>query len=118
MLELSSFFRTENKLKSHEKVCKNKQNCGIAIPSEKDNILDFNQNSKSDKMPYITYADIESLIKKTNGSVNIMENSWTTKIGEQIPCRYSMSTIWAFDNIENKHNFYLWEDSIKSFVFL
>ena len=71
MLELSSFFRTENKLKSHEKVCKNKQNCGIAIPSEKDNILDFNQNSKSDKMPYITYADIESLIKKTNGSVKI-----------------------------------------------
>ena len=75
MLELSSFFRTENKLKSHEKVCKNKQNCGIAIPSEKVNILDFNQNSKSDKMPYITYADIESLIKKTNGSVNILENS-------------------------------------------
>ena len=73
MLELSSFFRAENKLKSHEKV--GKKNCGIAIPSEKDNILDFNQNSKSDKMPYITYADIESLIKKTNGSANILENS-------------------------------------------
>ena len=27
--------RTENKLKSHEKVCKNKNFCGIAMPSEK-----------------------------------------------------------------------------------
>ena len=31
----------------------------------------------------------------------------TTKIGEHIPCGYSMSTIWAFDHIENKHTLYL-----------
>ena len=29
------------------------------MSSEKDNILEFNQNTKSDKMPYIVYADIE-----------------------------------------------------------
>ena len=37
---------------------------GIPIPSENDNILEFNQYMKSDKMPYIIYSDIESLIKK------------------------------------------------------
>ena len=57
-------FRTENKLKSHEKSYKNKDFCGIAMSSEKDNILEFNQYMKSDKMPYIIYADIESSIKK------------------------------------------------------
>ena len=31
-------FRAENKLKSHEKVCKNKDFCGIALASEKDNV--------------------------------------------------------------------------------
>ena len=45
-------FRTENKLKSQEKVCQNKDFCGIVMPSEKDNILEFNQIMKSDKMPY------------------------------------------------------------------
>ena len=35
-------FRTENKLKSLEKVCKNKDFCGIVMPSEKDKILEFN----------------------------------------------------------------------------
>ena len=34
------------------------------MPSEKDNILEFNQYVKYDKMPCIIYADIESLIKK------------------------------------------------------
>ena len=57
-------FRTENELKSHEKVCKNKDFCGNVMPSEKVNILEFNQYMKSDKMPHIDYADIESLIKK------------------------------------------------------
>ena len=96
-------FRTENKLKSHEKVCKNKYFCGILMPSEKDKILEFNQYMKSDKMPYTIYADIESLIRKIGGCANNPENSSTTNIGEHIPCGYSMSTIWAFDHIENKH---------------
>ena len=80
--------RTENKLKSHEKVCKNKDFFGIVMPSEKDKILEFNQYMKSDKMPYIIYAVIESLTIKIDGCVNNPENSSTTKIGEHIPCRY------------------------------
>ena len=57
-------FRTENKFKSHEKVCKNKDFCGIVMPSEKTKILEFKHHMKSNKMPYIIYADIEPLIKK------------------------------------------------------
>ena len=44
-------FRTENKLKCHEKVCRNKDFCGIVMPSEKGNILEFNQHMKSEKIP-------------------------------------------------------------------
>ena len=43
-------FRAENKLKCHEKVCKNKDFCGIVMSSEKHNILEVNQYMKSDKM--------------------------------------------------------------------
>ena len=53
------------------------------MPSEKD-ILEFNQYMKSDKMPYIVYVDIESLIKKIDGCANNPEKSLTTKIGEYI----------------------------------
>ena len=40
-------FRTENKHVSQEKLCKNQDFYGIAMPSEKDNILEFNQYMKS-----------------------------------------------------------------------
>ena len=77
-------FRTENKLKSDEKVCKNKGFCGIVMPLEQDNILESNQHMKSDKMPCIIYADIESLIRKIDGCANYPEKSSTTKIGQHI----------------------------------
>ena len=43
------FFRKKNKFKSHEKVFKSKDFCGIVMPSGKDNILQFNKYIKSDK---------------------------------------------------------------------
>ena len=73
------------------------------MPSDKDNMLEFNEYMKSDKMPYTIYTDVEFLIKKIDECANNPENFSTTKIGEHIPCGYSMSTIWAFDNLQNKH---------------
>ena len=47
-----------------KKVWINKDSCWIIMPSEKDNILEFNQYNKLDQMSYIAYADLESLITK------------------------------------------------------
>ena len=56
---------------------------------------------KSDKMPYIIYANIESLIRKIDVCANNLKKLSTVKVGEHIPCGYSKSTIWEFDHIEN-----------------
>ena len=69
------------------------------MPSEKYDLLEFNQYMKSDKMPYIIYSDIKSLIRKINGCANNPENSSSTKIGQHIPRGYLISTIWGFDQI-------------------
>ena len=62
-------------------MCKATYFCETIMPSEKDNILEFNQFMKSDKIPYIIYGDIESLIRKwIDGCVNNAENSSVTKI--------------------------------------
>ena len=45
---------------------------------------------KSDKIPGIIYADIESLIKKTDGCANYPEKSSTTTLKGHIPCGYSI----------------------------
>ena len=68
--------------------------------SEGNNILEFNQYTKSDKVPHIIYVDIEALIKTIDGCAN---NSKNEQIGEYIPRRYSTSSMWVFDHIENIH---------------
>ena len=52
------------------------------------------------------------MIKKTDWCP---EKSSTIKLGGHVPCRYSMSTIWAFDNIENKHILDRGENCMKKF---
>ena len=70
-------FATENKLESHKKVCENKdfENKDFLItPSEDTKILKFNHYQKSDKAPFIIYADLECMIEKTDGYKNHPEN--------------------------------------------
>ena len=98
-------FRTENKLKSHEKAYKVKDFCIIEMPSEKNKILKPNQQTKSEKIPKAIYADIKYLVKKINSCENNPQIS-STKIGEHITCGYLLSVIWRFDHIENKQSLY------------
>ena len=69
---------------------------------------------KSEKMPYIIYADIESLIRKMDKCANDPKNYSTAIVGDHIPWECSMSTIWAFYYIEIKHTLYcrnhLWKN--------
>ena len=82
------------------------------MPSEKDNTLEFNPYVKSDKIPYIIYADVK--FKKIDDCANNPYNYSTKKVGGHILCRYSMSSIWNFDNIQNKHTLYHGEDFMKN----
>ena len=55
------------------------------MPSEDAKILKFNQYQKSDKAPFIAYADLECLIGKIDSGKNNPENSPATKVGRHIP---------------------------------
>ena len=77
-------FTTESKLESHKKACENKDFCNVNIPSDDTKILEFKQYQKSDKAPFIIYADLESIIEKIDGCKNNLENLSTTKVSEHI----------------------------------
>ena len=72
--------------------------------------LEFNQHQKSDKIAFIIYADLECLIEKIDQCKNNPENSFTTKVRENIPSGFSMSTISSFKSTENKHDVYRGKD--------
>ena len=54
------------------------------------------------KVPFIIYADLESLLEKMNTCYNNPEKSSTTKINNHTPSGYSLFTQCSFDKTKNK----------------
>ena len=72
------------------------------MPAEDTKILGFNQNRKSDKAPFIIYADFECISEKIDGCKNNPENSSTAKVSKHIPSCFSISTTSSFSSIKKK----------------
>ena len=75
----------------------------------------YSQCQKSDKAPFIIYADLECIKEKIDGCKNNPENSSTTKVSKHIPSGFSMSTISSFRSIENKCDVYRRKYCMKKF---
>ena len=59
-------------------------------------ILEINQYQKSDKAPFIVYADLECIIENIDRCKNIPENSSTTKVSKHISSDFLMFAISSF----------------------
>ena len=85
-----AFILLEQKTKpqSQRQVCENKNIWNVIIPSENNKILKFYQYQKSDKSPFVIYADFECIIKKIDGCKNNPKNSSITKIKDTYSIRF------------------------------
>ena len=72
-------YRTENKLKKHEKVCDDHDYCYVEMPNEFNKILKCNHGEKSLKASAIIYADVECLLEKMHSCQNNPEKFYTEK---------------------------------------
>ena len=68
----------------HKKLYENKDFCNVVKNFEDTKILEFNQHKKSDKAPFIIYADLEYIIEKIDRCKNNPENSSITKVSKHI----------------------------------
>ena len=108
-------FRTKNKLKKHQKVCENHDYCDAEMSEEGNKILKYNHGEKSMKVPFIIYADLESLLEKMNTCYNNPEKVSTTKIIKPTPSGYSLFTHCSFDTTKNKLDYYRGKNCMKNF---
>ena len=65
---MSSFL--QNKLEIHKRIRENKDFRNVKMTSKDTKILEFNQYQKSDKAPFIIYANLEQLREKIDGCKN------------------------------------------------
>ena len=63
-LNCFSSYTTKNKLKEHEEICNNHDNCRIDVPSWAEKTLKYNPGEKSLKAPDVIYIGLECVLKK------------------------------------------------------
>ena len=76
------------------------------MPKEDNKILKFNHGENSMKVPFIIYADLESLLEKMNTCQNDPKKLSTTKINEHAPSGHSLFTHCSIDATKNKFDYY------------
>ena len=67
------------------------------MPEEDYKTLKHKHGEKSMKVPFIIYADLESLVEKMNTCHNNPEKSSITKITKHTPSGYLLLTHCSFD---------------------
>ena len=68
------------------------------------------------KVPFIVYADVESLLEKMSTCHSNSEKSSAIKINEHKPSGYSLFTHCSFNLIKNKLDCFRGKDCMERFV--
>ena len=85
------------------------------MPKEDNKVLKYNHGEKSMKVPFIIYADLESLLEKMSTCHNNPEKSSTTKINKHTLSGYSSFRKCSFDATKNKLDCYRSKDCMERF---
>jgi hypothetical protein len=90
MPPLPTRLQTPQLLETHKKdclgICEKPQR--TEMPKEGENILTFTAHHKQMRVPYIIYADFESLNVPMDGCAGDSDKSWTRQLAKQTPCGY------------------------------
>ena len=108
-------FWSHKSLEKHWEYCRNHEAVKINMP-EKGTILKFIHYERSEKVPFIIYADTEALIKKMQNCDPNPQNSYTKKHQKHEPISFSYYIKSFNDNVyESKLRKYMGEDAMEKF---
>ena len=109
-------FWSHKSLEKHWKYCRNHEAVKINMP-EKGTMIRFKHHERSEKVPFIIYADTEALIKSIQNCEPNPESSYTKKYQKHEPISFSYYIKSFDDNVyEPKLRKYTGEDAMEKFV--
>ena len=85
------------------------------MPDEDNKILEYVPRENSLKLPFIIYADLECILRKTNTCSNNLDKSYTGKKAMHKPSGYSLVTCCSLDKSKNERKYYRGIDCMKMF---
>ncbi|XP_070155838.1 uncharacterized protein [Polyergus mexicanus] len=89
------YFGSEDKLQSHIVDCREMNECAIRLPSDKDKWLAFNNYNRKERLPFVVYADLECVLRKTDGdpmaSTYTFQHHQVFSVAYYVHCSYDES---------------------------
>ena len=111
-------YSTKETLKTHKNVCESHEYCYVEMPENDNKILKYSHGEKSMKVPFIIYADLESLLEKMSTCHNNHKKTATTKIDKHTSSGYSLFTHCSFDATKNKLDYYRGKNCSKTLLWI
>ena len=109
-------FLTEKSLKAHEEHCNTNECIKINMP-EKGSSIFFKDIWKSQRVPFIIYADTESLLKPIQSCESDPDRKYTNKYQEHEPISFSYYIKCFDDNVcDQKPRTFTGENAMQEFV--
>ena len=98
----------------HMKYCLNNESVKVEMPYKKP-ILQFCDGQYQFKVPFIMYADFETILKPIQGSSLDPEKSWTIGTNNHIPSGWCVYSKFAYGEVQDPLTLYKGEDCVKKF---
>jgi hypothetical protein len=116
-----NYFSSEAALQKHMEYCKNHNACKIIMPTEDNKKLKFNSHYMKSRLPFVIYADFETINVPIQSATPNSEKSYQTQKWEQQVLSYSWYLKSDYPNLVNGgQKFYRSstssEDTLKEFV--
>ena len=99
----------------HMRYCLDNDTVKVEMPHKKP-IVEFCNGQYQFKVPFIMYADFESLLEPIQEPSKDPSGPWTTVTNNHIPYGWCVYSEFAYGKIQNRLTLYRRKDCVKKFV--
>ena len=105
-------FHSKKSRDNHLEYCKNNEAVRIEM-HEKGSFVEFHDGQDQFKVPFVMYADLESLLMPTKESDFYPGKSYTKEINQHIPSGFGVERRFAYGSDDNSYKSYKGKDCVK-----
>ena len=119
-------FRAEAARDKHYKYCSNNGHVKVKMPTEKEEWLKFHDGQYQFKVPFVLYADFDSILKPVNeryrDKMNTMKTErkgkapYTEKINIHVPSGWYVHSTFAYGDVPDPLKMYRCKNCMEKFV--
>ena len=107
-------FKTEESRDKHQEYCVSNESVSIEIP-DKDPIVTYSNSQHQFKVPFIMYADFESILEPIQGVKNDPSISSTRGVNSHKPSGWCLHSKFAYGKVKKPTSQYRGADCVEKF---